>query len=154
MNTLHDPDPMLVLSESRHGTPVMRAPQPLQSPVPAQEPKELSILPPKGEDVYPDLYLPVSENYKISDRFYGYTDNVSADNNPMILEELNGLSYKYGPTVYSVDRVNGTMYGRFNRGFRVITERATLEPQIIYTPLAGMYGPAQATQMSTLSGQT
>ena len=87
-------------------------------------------------------------------QFYGYTDSVSADNNPMILVELNGLSYKYGPTVYAVDRVNGTMYGRFNRGFRVISERATLEPQYINTPLDGMYGSAQATQMSTLPGQT
>ena len=72
----------------------------------------------------------------------------------MILVELNGLSYKYGPTVYAVDRVNSTIHGRFNRGFRVISERATIEPQYINTPLAGMYEPAQATQMSTLSGQT
>ena len=72
----------------------------------------------------------------------------------MILVELNGLSYKYGPTVYAMDRVNSTMYGRLKRGFRVISERATLETQYINTPLAGMYGPAQATQKSTLSGQT
>ena len=24
------------------------------------------------KDIYPDLYLPVTENYKISDQFYGY----------------------------------------------------------------------------------
>ena len=28
---------------------------------------------PDTKDIYPDLYLPVAENYKISDRFYGYT---------------------------------------------------------------------------------
>ena len=150
VNTLHDPYPMLVLSESRQGTPVTRAPQPLQSPIPTQLPIPL----PRGEDVYPDLYLPISENYKVSDKFYGYTDNVSADNNPMILVELTGLSYKYGPIVYAVDRVNGTMYVRFNRGFRVISERSTLEPQYIINPLAGMYGPVQTTQMRTLSSQT
>ena len=100
------------------------------------------------------MYLPISENYKISDKFYGCTDRVSVDNNPMILVELKGLSYKYEPTVYAIDRVNGTMYGRFNRGFRVISERATLKPQYTNTPLAGMYGPAQATWMNTLSGQT
>ena len=72
----------------------------------------------------------------------------------MILVQLNELSYKYGSTVYAVDRVNGTMYGTFNRSVRVISERATLELQYINTPLAGMYGPAQATKMSTLSGQT
>ena len=59
----------------------------------------------------------------------------------MILVELNGLSYKYGPTVYAVDRVNGTMHGSFKGGFRVISERTTNKPQYMDTPLAGMYGP-------------
>ena len=45
------------------------------------------------KDIYPDLYLPVVENYQISDTFYGYLDSLSADNNPMILVELKGLSY-------------------------------------------------------------
>ena len=72
----------------------------------------------------------------------------------MFLVKLNGLSYKYGPTVYVVDRVNGTMYGKFNGGFRVISERATLESQYINTPLAGMYGPTWTTHMTTLPGQT
>ena len=45
------------------------------------------------KDSYPDLYLPVVENYKISDKFYGYSDSLSADNNPMVLVELKGLSY-------------------------------------------------------------
>ena len=104
--------------------------------------------------MYSDLYLPVVENYGISDKVYEYTDSVAADNNPMILEELNGLSYKYGPTVYAVYRVNGTMYGSFKGGFRVISERAITKPQYVDVPLAGMYGPTQTTHMSTLSGQT
>ena len=45
------------------------------------------------KDSYPDLYLPVVENYRIRDKFYGYSDSLSADNNPMVLVELNGLSY-------------------------------------------------------------
>ena len=45
------------------------------------------------KDIYPDLYLPVVENYRISDKFYGYMDSLSADNNPMVLVELKGLSY-------------------------------------------------------------
>ena len=77
------------------------------------------------KDQYPDRYLPVTENYKISDKFYGYMDSVSMDNNPMILVELTGLSYRYGTTIYAVDRVNGTMYGIFSVGYRVISERAT-----------------------------
>ena len=76
----------------------------------------------KIEDKYNDLYLLVMENYKISNNFYGYTDSVSADNNPMILVELTGLSYRYGTTIYTVDRVNGTMHGKFSVGYRVISE--------------------------------
>ena len=71
----------------------------------------------KEEDKYPDLYLPVTKNYKISDKFCGYMDSMSADNNPMVLVELTGLSYRYEPTIYAVDRVNGTMYGRFSGRF-------------------------------------
>ena len=56
----------------------------------------------------------------------------------MILVELTGLSYRYGPTIYAVDRVNGTMYGRFSRGFRMISESATAEPQYRGASLAGM----------------
>ena len=73
------------------------------------------------EDKYPDLYLPVT------DRFYGYVDSMSVENNPMILVQLAGLSYRYGTTIYAVDRVNGTMYGKFSVGYRVINERATME---------------------------
>ena len=57
----------------------------------------------KVEDKYPDLYLPVTENYKISNKFYRYTDSMSADNNPKILVELTGLSYRYGTIIYAVD---------------------------------------------------
>ena len=40
------------------------------------------------KDIYPDLYLPVVENYRINDKFYGYSDSLSADNKPMVLVEL------------------------------------------------------------------
>ena len=42
---------------------------------------------------YPDFFLPIVENYRISDHFCGYSDSLSADNNPMVLVELNNLSY-------------------------------------------------------------
>ena len=113
VNILQAPEPICIHSEPKQDMPVTKAPQHHISLSPTQELKNLPISPPIGKDIYPDLYLPVTENYKISDKFYGYTDSVSADNNPMILVELNGLSYKYGPTVYAVDRVNGTMYGKF-----------------------------------------
>ena len=79
---------------------------------------------------------------------------MSADNNPMILVELTGLSYKYGTTIYAVDQVNRTMYGKFSVGFKVINERATTELQYRGTSLAGMYGPVQPMHMSTLPGMT
>ena len=108
----------------------------------------------KVEDKYPDLYLPVAENYKIRDKFYGYTDSMSADNNLMILVELTGLSYRYGTTIYAVDRVNGTMYGKFSVCFRVISERATKELQYKDASLDSMYGPVQPVPVSTLPGMT
>ena len=55
---------------------------------------------------YPDLFLPVMGNYRISDCFCGYSDSLSADNNPMVLVDLNNLSYRYGTSIYAVDRVN------------------------------------------------
>ena len=64
---------------------------------------------PQKED-YPDLFLPIMENYRISDHFRGYSDSLSIDNNPMVLVELNNLSYSYGMSIYAVDRVSGTMY--------------------------------------------
>ena len=53
---------------------------------------------------YPDLFLPIMENYRISDCFHGYSDSLSTDNNPMVLVELNNLSYRYGTSIYAVDR--------------------------------------------------
>ena len=69
------------------------------------------------KDSYPDLYLPIVENYRISDKFYGYSDSLSMDNNPMVLVELKGLSYNYGTSIFAVDRVNGTMYSKFDVGY-------------------------------------
>ena len=87
-------------------------------------------LTPDTKDIYPDLYLPVAENYKISDQFYGYLDSLSTDNNPMILVELKGLSYQYGTSIYAVDRVNGTIYGKFSVGYRMINEKGYCETPI------------------------
>ena len=67
-------------------------------------------------DRYPDLFLPVVENHRISDHFCAHLDSLSADNNPMILVKLESLSY--GTSIYAVDRVNGTMYGKFNVGYK------------------------------------
>ena len=100
---------------------------------------------------YPDLFLPVMENYRISDCFCGYSDSLFTDNNPMVLVELNNLSYRYGTSIYAVDRVNGTMYGKFSVGYRIIPEKATVIPQYQHTLVEDEYGPAYE---NTLPGIT
>ena len=70
----------------------------------------------------------------------------------MVLVELTGLSYRYGTTIYAVDRVNGTMYGKFSVGYRMINERATVEPQFRDTSLESEYVPMQPTYANTLPG--
>ena len=77
---------------------------------------------------------------------------MSVENNPMVLVELTGLSYRYGTTIYVVDRVNGTMYGKFSVGYRVINERATVEPQFRDVSLESEYVPIQPTCVNTLPG--
>ena len=96
---------------------------------------------PQKED-YPDLFLPIRENYRISDHFHGYLDSLSADNNPMVLVKLDNLSYRYGISIYAVDRVNGTMYGKFSIGYRMIPERAMVIPQYQHTAVEDEYEPA------------
>ena len=105
---------------------------------------------PQKED-YPDLFLPIRENYRISDHFHGYSDSLPADNNPMVLVELDNLSYRYGTSIYAVDRVNGTMYGKFSIGYRMILERAMVIPQYQHTSVEDEYEP---TYENTLPGIT
>ena len=103
------------------------------------------------KEAYPDLFLPVMENYRISDQFCGYSDSLSTDNNPMVLVELNNLSYRYGTSIYTVDRVNGNMYGKFSMHYRMIPERATVIPQYQHTSVENEYEPAYE---NTLPGIT
>ena len=91
---------------------------------------------------YPDLFLPIRENYRISDCFHGYSESLSADNNPMVLVELNNLSYRYGTLLYTVDRVDGTMYGKFSMGYRTISEKAMVIPQYQHTSIGDEHAPA------------
>ena len=50
-----------------------------------------------------------------------------------------------------VDRVNGTMYGKFSVGYKIIPEKATVIPQFQQAPLSGEYRP---THEETLPGIT
>ena len=70
---------------------------------------------------------------------------------PMVLVELNNLSYKYGASIYAVNRINGTMYGKFSIGYRLIPEKAMVIPQYQHTSVENEYAPAYE---NTLSGIT
>ena len=85
-------------------------------------------------EAYPDLFLPIRENYRISDRFRGHAESLSVDNNPMVLVELDNLSCRYGTSLYAVDRVNSTMYGKFSIRYRMIPEKAMVIPQYQQIP--------------------
>ena len=65
--------------------------------------------------------------------------------------KLESLSYHYGTSVYAVDRVNGTMYGKFSVGYKVIPEKATVIPQYQQTPAEDEYKP---TYVNILPGTT
>ena len=69
----------------------------------------------------------------------------------MVLVGLNNLSYRYGTSIYAVDRVNGTMYGKFSVGYRCIPEKAMVLPQYQHTLVEDEYGP---TYENTLPGIT
>ena len=83
------------------------------------------------------------ENYRKSDHFHGYSDSLSTDNNPMVLVKLNNLSYRYGTSIYAVDRVNGTMYGKFSVGYKMIPEKATVIHQYQHTSVEVEYAPTR-----------
>ena len=105
-------------------------------------------------EAYADLFLPIAENHQISDRFCGYSDSLSADNNPMVLVELKGLSYQCGTSIYAVDKVNVTMYGKFSVGYKMIHEKATVIPQFQQTPLEDEYNNIQPIYVNALPGTT
>ena len=72
----------------------------------------------------------------------------------MVLVELKSLSYQYGTSIYAVDRVNGTMYGKFSVGYKIIPEKATVIPQFQQTPLEDECNAIRPTHVSTLPGTT
>ena len=72
----------------------------------------------------------------------------------MVLVELKSLSYQYGTSIYAMDRVNGTVYGKFSVGYKIIPEKATVIPQFQQTSLEDEYNAMQSTYVSTLPGTT
>ena len=72
----------------------------------------------------------------------------------MVLVELKGLAYQYSTSIYAVNRVNGTMYGKFSVGYRIIHEKATVISQFQESILEDEYNAMQPTYVSTLPGTT
>ena len=75
-NNLLVSEPVSSQREIRQNMPEAGTSQPHTSSIFTQECKTMPISSPKDKDKYPDLYLPVAENYRISNKFYGYTDSV------------------------------------------------------------------------------
>ena len=72
----------------------------------------------------------------------------------MVVVELKSLSYQYGTSIYVVDRVNGTMYGKFRVGYKIIPEKSTVIPQFQQTLLEDEYNAMQLSYVSILPGTT
>ena len=53
--------------------------------------------------------------------------------------------------MYAVDRVDGTMYGKFSVGYKIIPEKARVIPQFQQTPVENEFRP---TYENTLPGIT
>ena len=53
-----------------------------------------------------------------------------------------------------MDRVNGMMYSKFDVGYRMIKEKATVKPQFRPTSLEDEYTVMQPTYVNTLPGTT
>ena len=87
--------------------------------------------------------------------FYGYSDSLSLDNNPLVLVELKELVQQYGTSIYAVDRVNGKMYCTVEGGYRMIGERVMLQPPYsLPTSLGSESLTSQPLYMNTLPGTT
>ena len=107
------------------------------------------------QDTNPDWFLLVMGNPRISEVFYGYSDSLSLDNNPLVLVELKEFAQQYGTPIYAVDRVNGKMYHTFEGGYRLIGERAMLQPSFsLPTSLGSESITSQPLYMNTLPGTT
>ena len=55
----------------------------------------------------------------------------------MELVELKDLAHQYGTPIYAVDRVNEKLYSTFEGCYKLISKRATLEPQFRITASLG-----------------
>ena len=94
-------------------------------------------------------------NPRLSEVFYGYSDSLSLDNNPLVLVELKEFVQQYGTPIYAVDWVNGKMYHTFEGGYRMIGERAMLQqPYSFPTSLGSESITSQPFYMNTLPGTT
>ena len=105
------------------------------------------------QDTNPDWFSPVTGNPRISEVFYGYSDSLSLDNNPLVLVELKEFVQRYGTPIYAVDRVNGKMYCTFEGCYRIIGEKAMLQPPYSFpTSLGSESITSQPFYMNTLPG--
>ena len=80
------------------------------------------------QDTNPDWFLPVTGYPRISEMFCGYLDSLPLDNNPLVLVELKEFAQQYGTSIFAVDKVNGRMYHTVEGDYKLIGEKALLQP--------------------------
>ena len=54
-------------------------------------------------------------------------------------------------SIYVVDRVNGTMYGKFSVGYRMILEKATVIPQYQHNLVEDEHEPAYENTLPVIT---
>ena len=73
----------------------------------------------------------------------------------MVLVELKEFIQQYGTPIYAIDNVNGKMYHTFEGGYKLIGERAMLQPQYsLPTSLGSESINTQSLYINILPGTT
>ena len=88
-------------------------------------------------DTNPDCLLPVTGYPRISEVFCGYPDSLSLDNNPLVFIELKEFAQRYGTSIFAVDKVKGGMYRTVEGGYKLIGEKALLQPSYGFSTSLG-----------------
>ena len=103
------------------------------------------------QDTNPDWFLLVMGNPRISEVLCGYSDSLSLDNNLLVLVELREFAQQYGTSIYAVDKVNGRMYHTVEGGYKLIGEKALLQPSYGFSTSLGSESlTSQPLYMNTL----
>ena len=107
------------------------------------------------QGAFPDYYLPVPGNVKVSQAFFGYTEILSLSNNKMTLLKLPQMQATYDTEIYGIDQVNGVLYAVYPVGMRQLKIRGRVEkdgpPPVMPKPFQSMLLSSVAPQPQATS---